>query len=97
MTANGGQYAFAGLAEGTYVLSMMNPNETAYNFETMSATIVLGDAESNITNFEGTHTRTASVSGVLFIDEAPADGCTRPTSRCSPKRRLSRLRCRARA
>ena len=25
MTSNGGQYAFAGLAEGTYVLSMMNP------------------------------------------------------------------------
>ena len=73
MTSGGGQYAFAGLAEGTYVVSMMNPNETAYAFETMSATIVLGDAESNITNFDGTHTRTASVSGVAYIDEAPAD------------------------
>ena len=74
MTSGGGQYAFAGLAEGTYVVSMMNPNETAYAFETMSATIELGDAESNITNFDGTHTRTASVSGVAYIDEAPADG-----------------------
>ena len=74
MTSGGGQYAFAGLAEGTYVVSMMNPNETAYVFETTSATIVLGDAESNITNFDGTHTRTASVSGVAYIDEAPADG-----------------------
>ena len=73
MTANGGQYAFAGLAEGTYVVSMMNPNETAYSFETMTATVVLGDAESNITNFDGTHTRTASVSGMAYIDEAPAD------------------------
>ena len=73
-TSNGGQYAFAGLAEGTYVVSMMNPNETAYSFETMTATVVLGDAESNITNFDGTHTRTASVSGVAFVDEAPADG-----------------------
>ena len=73
MTANGGQYAFAGLTEGTYVVSMMNPNETAYSFEMTSATIVLGDAESNITNFDGTHTRTASVSGMAFIDEAPAD------------------------
>ena len=73
MTANGGQYAFAGLAEGTYVVTMMNPNETAYAFETTSATIELGDAESNITNFDGTHTRTASVSGVAYIDEAPAD------------------------
>ena len=38
-----------------------------------SATIVLGDAESNITNFEGTHTRTAGISGVLFIDEVMQD------------------------
>ncbi len=73
MTTNGGQYAFAGLAEGTYVVSMMNPNEGAYSFEMTSATIVLGDAESNITNFDGTHTRTASVTGMAFIDEAPAD------------------------
>ena len=34
---------------------------------------MLGDAESNITNFEGTHTRTASISGVLFIDEVMKD------------------------
>ncbi len=73
MTANGGQYAFAGLAEGTYVLNIMNPNEAAYSFEETSATIVLGDAESNITNFEGTHTRTASISGMLFIDEVMQD------------------------
>ena len=73
MTANGGQYAFAGLAEGTYVLSMANPDADAYTFETTSANVVLGDSESNITNFEGTHTRTASVSGVLFIDEVMQD------------------------
>ena len=73
MTANGGQYAFAGLAEGTYVVSMTNPDADAYTFETTTATIVLGDAESNIENFEGTHTRTASISGVLFIDEVMQD------------------------
>ncbi len=72
-TANGGQYAFAGLAEGTYVLTMTNPNADAYTFEETTATVVLGDSESNITNFEGTHTRTASVSGVLFIDEVDQD------------------------
>ena len=72
-TMDDGQYAFAGLAEGTYVVSMTNPNADAYNFEMTSATIVLGDSESNITNFEGTHTRTASVSGVLFIDEVMQD------------------------
>ena len=73
MTSNGGQYAFAGLAEGTYVLTMTNPDANAYNFEETSATIVLGDAESNITNFDGTHTQTASISGVLFVDEVMQD------------------------
>ena len=73
MTSNGGQYAFAGLAEGTYVLNMMNPNADAYNFEETSHTVVLGDAESAIRNFDGTHTRTASISGVLFIDEVMQD------------------------
>ncbi|MCY4399346.1 MAG: carboxypeptidase-like regulatory domain-containing protein, partial [Gemmatimonadetes bacterium] len=72
-TANGGQYSFAGLAEGTYVLTMTNPNADAYNFDETTATVVLGDSESNITNFEGTHTRTASISGVLFIDEVMQD------------------------
>ena len=74
MTKDGGQYAFAGLAEGTYVVSMTNPNETAYTFEMTSATIILGDSDSNITNFEGTHTRTASVSVMMYLDEAPKDG-----------------------
>ena len=73
MTANGGQYAFAGLAEGAYVVTISGWNADAYNFEMATATIVLGDSESNITNFEGTHTRTASVSGVLFIDEVMQD------------------------
>ena len=72
-TANGGQYSFAGLAEGTYVLTMTNPNADAYTFEETTATVVLADSESNITNFEGTHTRTASISGVLFIDEVDQD------------------------
>ena len=72
-TANGGQYAFAGLAEGTYVVSMANPDADAYNFEETSHTVVLGDAVSEIRNFDGTHTRTAMVSGVLFIDEVMQD------------------------
>ena len=72
-TANGGQYAFAGLAEGTYVLNMANPDADAYNFEETSHTVVLGDAVSEIRNFDGTHTRTASISGVLFIDEVMQD------------------------
>ena len=72
-TMDDGQYAFAGLAEGTYVVSMANPDETAYTFEMMSHTVELGDAESAIRNFDGTHTRTASISGMLFIDEVLQD------------------------
>ena len=69
-----GQYAFAGLVEGTYVVSMSNPDEVSYSFDEMMATIVLGDSQAAIQNFEGTHTRTASVSGVMFLDEEPNDG-----------------------
>ena len=74
-TSNGGQYAFAGLAAGTYVLSIANPNETAYNFadDEMQKTVMLEDDQSAIVNFSGTHTRTASVSGMLFIDEVMQD------------------------
>ena len=69
-----GQYAFAGLVEGTYVVSMSNPDEVSYSFDEMMATIVLGDSQAAIQNFEGTHTRTASVSGKMFLDEEPNDG-----------------------
>ena len=73
-TMNGGQYAFAGLAEGTYVVTISGWDEVAYNFdEKTSATIVLGDAVSHIENFDGTQTRTAGISGMLFIDEVMQD------------------------
>ena len=74
-TANGGQYSFAGLAAGTYVLSIDNPNPTAYNFAEgeMQKTVMLEDDQSAIVNFSGTHTRTASISGMLFIDEIEQD------------------------
>ncbi len=73
MTSNGGQYAFAGLAAGTYVVSMSNPNDVAYSFEDTSMNVELMDDQSAIVNFEGTHTRTASVSGMMYLDEAPQD------------------------
>ena len=74
-TANGGQYSFAGLAAGTYVLTITNPDPVAYDFaeEDMTENVVLADDQSAIVNFEGTHTRTAQISGMLYIDEAPQD------------------------
>ena len=73
MTSNGGQYGFAGLAAGTYVVSMSNPNDVAYSFETTSANVELVDNQSAIVNFRGTHTRTASITGMMYLDEAPQD------------------------
>ncbi len=74
-TSNGGQYAFAGLAAGTYVLSIENPDANAYSFaeDEMMKTVMLEDDQSAIVNFSGTHTRTASVSGMLFVDEVMQD------------------------
>ena len=69
MTDDGGQYNFAGLAAGDYTVSIAVESD-AYVFESMSADVTVGDDESAIVNFEGAHARTASVSGMVFIDEA---------------------------
>ena len=68
MTDAGGQYSFAGLAAGEYTVSIAVESD-AYVFESMSADVTLGDDQSAIQNFEGMHARTASVSGMVFIDE----------------------------
>ena len=69
MTDAGGQYSFAGLAAGDYTVSIAVESD-AYVFESMSTDVELGDDESAIVNFEGMHARTASVSGMAFVDEA---------------------------
>ena len=68
MTDDGGQYSFAGLAAGDYTVSIAVESD-AYVFESMSADVALGDDQSAIVNFEGAHARTASVSGMVFLDE----------------------------
>jgi len=69
MTDAGGQYSFAGLAAGDYTVSIAVESD-AYVFDSMSEDVALGDDESRIVNFEGAHARTASVSGMVFLDEA---------------------------
>ena len=69
MTDAGGLYAFAGLAAGDYTVGIAVEDE-AYVFETMSMDVTVGDDETAIVNFEGMHNATASISGMLFIDEA---------------------------
>ena len=63
-----GQYAFAGLAAGDYTVSIA-VESAAYVFGSMSSDVTVGDDDSQIANFEGAHATTASVSGMLFIDE----------------------------
>ena len=69
MTDAGGQYAFSGLGAGDYTVTIAVESD-AYVFESMSTDLTVGDDESAIVNFEGMHARTASVSGMAFIDEA---------------------------
>ncbi len=69
MTDAGGQYSFAGLAAGDYTVSIAVDSD-AYVFDSMSEDVTLGDDESKIVNFEGAHATTASVSGMVFLDEA---------------------------
>ena len=70
MTDASGQYAFSGLGGGSYTVSMTNPSEVKYTFEHTSADVMIGNAESTVQNFTGMHTRTASISGMLYVDEA---------------------------
>ena len=69
MTDASGQYAFAGLAAGDYTVSIA-VESNAYVFDAMSEDVTVGDDESAIVNFEGAHDTSASVSGMLYIDEA---------------------------
>ncbi len=69
-TDAGGLYAFAGLAAGTYTVAISDFDEAAYIFEATSKEVTVADDETAIENFEGDHARTASVSGMLFVDEA---------------------------
>ena len=68
MTDASGQYAFAGLAAGDYTVSIAVESD-AYVFESMSSDVSVADDATEIVNFEGAHATTASVSGMLFIDE----------------------------
>lgn len=52
-TSNGGQYAFAGLAAGRYVVTITNPNKSAFSFDTTQVAIELATAQTAIINFHG--------------------------------------------
>ncbi len=64
-----GFYSFSALAAGDYTVSITVASE-AYVFSTTSMDVTLADDESATVNFRGEHATTASVSGMLFVDEA---------------------------
>ncbi len=64
-----GGYAFTGLGAGTYTVAISGQDADAYVFEMTSMEVMVGDNEAATANFSGTHARTASVSGMLFVDE----------------------------
>ena len=68
-TDAGGTYAFSGLAAGDYTVSIAVEGD-AYVFESMSKDRTVGDDATEIVNFDGAHATTASISGMLFVDEA---------------------------
>ena len=68
-TDAGGGYAFTGLGAGDYSVAISGQDMDAYVFETTSMDVTVGDNEAATANFSGAHARTASVSGMLFIDE----------------------------
>ncbi len=64
-----GLYSFSALAAGDYTVSITVASE-AYVFSTTSMDVTLDDDQSMTVNFRGEHATTASVSGMLFVDEA---------------------------
>ncbi len=64
-----GFYSFSALAAGDYTVSITVAS-AAYVFSTTSMDVTLADDESATVNFRGEHAMTASVSGMLFVDEA---------------------------
>ena len=64
-----GEYNFNRLADGAYTVTITNPDEAAYTFESLTADVTLADSNSAIQDFLGAHTTTASLSGMLFVDE----------------------------
>ncbi len=68
-----GHYVFTGLLAGTYTVAISDYEEAAYVFGETSKEAMVADDETEIVNFEGEHATTASVSGMLFVDEAERD------------------------
>ena len=68
-TDDAGVYAFSGLAAGTYTVAISGYDDNAYVFDKTSEEVTVADDQAAIQNFEGSHATTASISGMLYVDE----------------------------
>ena len=70
MTDANGEYNFPGLAIGSYTVTISGWAEAAYIFDpTPKDAEIVNNDDFLIVDFAGEHTKTASISGMLFIDE----------------------------
>ena len=69
-----GEYDFPGLAGGDYLVEISGWDDAAYEFETTEMEVALDNDADRVVDFRGAHTATASIGGVLFLDEIDADG-----------------------
>ena len=76
MTDPAGHYAFTGLAAGEYEVAISGYNAVEFIFEDAATTakVTLETDQSVTQNFEGMHTRTASISGHIFLDADAKNG-----------------------
>ena len=78
-TDGNGEYNFPSLAGGTYTVTIEldDSHSAAYKFDAADMeqeTTIDSDNQFGIVDFKGTHTMTAMVSGMLFLDEVNSDG-----------------------
>jgi len=74
ITDSHGEYDFSGLAGGDYSVEISGWDEVAYEFGTTEVNVGLEADEARTKDFRGEHTATASIGGVLFLDEIEDDG-----------------------
>ena len=75
VTDDNGEYNFPSLAGGDYMVTIAGWDDAAYEFAGAETAVDgLGTDEFKIVDFRGMHTRTAMVTGKLFIDEGPDEG-----------------------
>ena len=75
-TGDNGAYNFRNLAAGTYIVEITGWSADDYDFSsvTTTRTVKLANDGTATEDFSGKHTRTASISGNLFLDEVEGDG-----------------------